>query len=261
MFMLEHKYQRNFCLNNLLNTTRLISVGGIYGKTKKRKKTVRQYGSTIGPARYPKFWNSEKKKESMLPRPVVKCRPGKIGNVILSINGWFVELIKDIETLTLQHLHDECSENSLNIIKHIEMSKSILPSCLRICNTFFTSMFIIGDLREMEGDVPPHLDKHDHINSVLYFGLGNVSGGHSIHFNGIKIDSKHIAFKRSFQHGQLQIGNFDKVIHGASEWKGRRQVIHLSLNKKVLGHFQKYGSRYYRQYVEAGYPEGYFLAR
>ena len=75
----------------------MIGIGGIHGRTKKRKKLVRQFGGSIGPSQYPKFVNPLTGKESMLPRPVVKSRPGKIGHLILSNNGWLNDLIKDIE--------------------------------------------------------------------------------------------------------------------------------------------------------------------
>ena len=54
---------------------------------------------------------------------------------------------------------------------------------------------------------------------------------------------------------------FDEVKHSVFHWKnGYRGVINLSIQKKVLDYFYKYGNRYYVHYIEAGYPSGTFVA-
>ena len=54
-----------------------------------------QFGGTIGASRYSKFRkitgagiNTEELKLSMLPRPVVKSRPGKFGHTMLNYSPW-----------------------------------------------------------------------------------------------------------------------------------------------------------------------------
>ena len=60
----------------------------------------------------------------------------------------------------------------------------------------------------------------------------------------------------------MQIGYYDEVIHGTIEWfKGKRFVMNLSLQKKILTHFQTYGSEIYKHYVNSGYPSGPFHVR
>ena len=65
-------------------TTMLIGIGGIKGRTKKRKKLVRQFGGSIGASQFPTFMNPLTGKKLILPRPVVKSQPNQIGNLILS---------------------------------------------------------------------------------------------------------------------------------------------------------------------------------
>ena len=65
----------------------------------------------------------------------------------------------------------------------------------------------------------------------------------------------------SFCHGNVQIGIYDDVLHGAFPWtSGLRGVINFSLQKKILRHFYTHGNKYYQQYVDAGYPSGDFVA-
>ena len=64
-----------------------------------------------------------------------------------------------------------------------------------------------------------------------------------------------------YQHGKIQIGQYGNVKHGACCWQnGQRGVMNCSLQKKLLNHFYQHDSRFYKQYVEAGYPSGDFQA-
>ena len=40
-----------------------------------------------------------------------------------------------------------------------------------------------------------------------------------------------------FKHGTLQIGFFNKVLHGVDEWEGQRCGIQLNIKKDLLAHF------------------------
>ena len=65
-----------------------------------------------------------------------------------------------------------------------------------------------------------------------------------------------------FKNLNIQIGNFDKVHHGSSEWnENLRGVISFSLQKKLMNHFANHGSRFYSQYIRANYPSGAFTAK
>ena len=60
----------------------------------------------------------------------------------------------------------------------------------------------------------------------------------------------------------VQIGNFNKVFHGAEDWNNNlRGVISFSLQKNLLMHFMLFGNQYYSQYVTANYPSGEFTAK
>ena len=59
----------------------------------------------------------------------------------------------------------------------------------------------------------------------------------------------------------LKIGIYNDVSHDAFQWSnGERGVINFSLQKKILDHFYQHKSRFYKQYIEAGYPSGNFQA-
>ena len=57
----------------------LFCSGGNRIVTTVRKLTMYQYGGTIGASKYSKFRNRNTKKESMLPRSVIKSRPNNVG--------------------------------------------------------------------------------------------------------------------------------------------------------------------------------------
>ena len=59
----------------------------------------------------------------------------------------------------------------------------------------------------------------------------------------------------------VQIGYFESVIHGQSSWNNKlRGFISFSLQKKLMNHFEKFGNRFYQQYINELYPSGEFLA-
>ena len=58
-----------------------------------------------------------------------------------------------------------------------------------------------------------------------------------------------------FQHGRIQIGFFNKVLHEAENWKGNRYVINFNLKKDVYNHFQIFGSEFYDKYKNDNFPK------
>ena len=45
-----------------------------------------------------------------------------------------------------------------------------------------------------------------------------------------------------YEHGNLQIGCYDNVLHEANQWQGgKRGVINFSMQKNVLENFIQYG--------------------
>ena len=77
-------------------------------------------------------------------------------------------------------------------------------------------------------------DFTDLISCVFFFG-DNVNGGDSVFFYGKSSkfigDMVHVV---KFKHGQAICGDFSKIIHGANNWRGERQVISFYANKKCL---------------------------
>ena len=122
-------------------------------------------------------------------------------------------------------------------------------------------MILVGSCKETIGDIPLHIDTDDHITALLSIGSHTVKGGGTLYYQNNTDENfvlkKHIPFCC----GNVQIGSYDKVLHGSQSWYGGiRGVINFSLQKKIFGHFKKYGSIYYQQYVDAGYPSGDFMA-
>ena len=59
-----------------------------------------------------------------------------------------------------------------------------------------------------------------------------------------------------FQHGTLQIGFFNQVLHGVESWVGQRCGIQLNIKKDVLEHFIRFGTEHYDKFRITGYPKG-----
>ena len=261
---IKWSYCQSFDTKNVNITYRLLCAGGSRIVTKVRKLPMFQYGGTVGPARYPMFSTKDNlKKLHMLPRPVVKSRPGQIGWKIMKTCTWLNDLCKDIEMLVIESLTAQKTQKSESILKHINYSKAMLPPCLRICNTFFTQMIMVGSSHTINGDIPLHLDKDDHITALLSLGSSHIEdGGETLYIEtSIDVGLLNITKCIPFKNGNLQFGTYDKVLHGARRWSNEmRGVINFSLQKKLLHHFYTYGSEPYQHYMDANYPSGSFHA-
>ena len=55
---------------------------------------------------------------------------------------------------------------------HTISSKSNIPSTLRICDTFFTQMILVGSFNKTELCVPQHEDDDDYVTALI--SLGNT---------------------------------------------------------------------------------------
>ena len=221
-----------------------------------------QFGGTIGWSQTPFYMRENCNLNHMLPRPVVSCRPGNFGHLLLNEDNWLRYLSQIVECHTLYLLKDDNKSMSREILEKTKVCKKIIPKCLRICGTFFTSMIVVGDFSGT-GYIPLHTDKDDYINAIVSIGNSEVSGGSTVYYSGK--NNKQFAHKQytiPFKHGQIQIGYFDDVLHGADTWEnGCRGVINFSMKKKIFKHFQQYGMKYYSQFVNKGYPSGLFIAK
>ena len=123
-------------------------------------------------------------------------------------------------------------------------------------------MILVGCTNQNEGIIPFHFDDDDYITALLSIGDTDVNGGDTFYIGNKADDCLSIFKKVSYCRGNLQIGSYDKIMHGTSSWSGGfRGVINFSLQKKILNHFVDHGSKYYDQYINAGYPSGDFLAK
>ena len=120
-------------------------------------------------------------------------------------------------------------------------------------------MILVGSCNDTFGDIPIHLDPEDHITALLSIGNDTVKGGGTLYYQKEKEDNFILKFEIPFICGNVQIGKYDRVVHGSQTWNGGlRGVINFSLQKRILSHFVKYGSTYYQQYINADYPSGDF---
>ena len=218
-------------------------------------------GSTIGAAQYPKFQRIVGiEKYSMLPRPVTKSRPGEIGHTFMKYSWWLNELVRDISAFTIQYVSTLPEEKRRYLLKILTQSMKLIPKDLRICNSFFTQLVLVGQMEE-EGSMPSHVDGDDYINVVLSIGDNTTKNGETLYYDGChKKDHGNVIYKMNFMHGRLQVGEFSKVYHGINNWAGVRGTMNFSIKRKVLGHFIEEGDVWYNQFVEAGYPRNTFIS-
>ena len=166
--------------------------------------------------------------------------------------------IKEVEHEVLHYLHNICPDPKMKKLTlfNIQLSKNIIPECLRLGDSFFTHMTVFGTVNKEDGEMPIHFDERDLISCV--FHLGKVEkGGSTSYYEGSRPDipMKKI-HKVRFRHGTLQIGFFNKILHGVDDWIGQRCGIQLNIKKDVLKHFVKYGTFHYDKYRMTDYPQG-----
>ena len=130
-------------------------------------------------------------------------------------------VLKAIEGHVLHYLNNLCEDQIQKKLAffHIELSKRLIPECLRLGDTCFTQMSVFGTLNKQDGQMPLHFDERDIISCV--FHLGKVSiGGATLYYNG---DSPNAPEKQvysvPFNHGTLQIGFFSQVLNGIEDWE------------------------------------------
>ena len=225
---------------------------GTYMKTKSRTLPMYLFGSTIGSARHPLF-QLEDGSSHPLPRPFRTCKP-KMLEFTFYNSLWFIAFVKDVEMIVLQYIIFEYPnrKKAMKVLQLICLSKKIIPQCLRIKDSFFTQMAMVGRLEKKVDELGVHIDKYDVITALVHFG--NVQyGGTTDYFNGNKKLHGEVVKSVSFKHGRVQVGFFNEIPHGASEWDGERGIFNFNLKLNVLKHFMTYGDRFYEKYRQSGY--------
>ena len=219
-------------------------------------------GSTIGAARYPRFFNPVSKTNSMLPRPVVNSRPGGLSFTLYQ-KPWFKEMAKIMENCLFSHLNslDKTIEYNNGLIKSIEVAKTI-PKSLCVCGTIFHQLFIVTSNKTFK-EIKPHKDQNDLVNCLLTLGV-TVNGGDVIFYEDDlksydKMKSKRISIP--WEHGRILIGNFNEVLHSVEPWDGSLFFLNFAIKIPILKHFEQHGTKYYDQYEKENFPSKDFLAK
>ena len=86
---------------------------------------------------------------------------------------------------------------------NIKLSKTIIPECLRLGNSFFTHMSVFGTLNQEDDAMPIHFDERNIISCVFHLGKV-ITGGGTCYYSGKSPNSvgKKI-HEVPFQYGRL----------------------------------------------------------
>ena len=257
---------------NWRSLVNFIKKNGLRMESKKRNCAMYSFGSTVGPANFPRF-EYEPDLLGILPRPYAKSKPGK-PMYDLYQQKWFQELVQTIAKVTLHFLTNDANNNKcpdrLFALHAYHRSLKILPECVRICGTVFTNVTLttvekndkININLQNRGDIHPHKDEDDIVTAMLH--IGNVTkGGVTLYYDGTEdVDISNISKRVRFEHGRLTIGPFHKVMHGATPVcrGGEKYAINFIMKKSVYDHFDKYGDIFYSQLIDREYESNGLIA-
>ena len=210
-----------------------------------RRDQMSLYGSTIMASNQKYLFENPKKKNnngkttrSPLPRLNFATRLGGTGAWLLKIE-WFIDFVHKMEELVMKH------NPQLN--STLEEAKQIIPQELRLCDTCFTGLAIVGKLAS--GKNLPHKDTRDVTSIIISFGNKDVLGGNTLYFN----EKNDIVASTKFKHGRFQTGDFHDVQHSGDDWTGRRGIFSFYLNKGIFKHFKEHGDAPYVMHRETMY--------
>ena len=228
--------------------------------TKKNKRNIQMFcaGGTIGAARKP-FIRTGFNTRTMLPRPFQKSIPGESGHFFFRQN-WVCSFFQDIEKIALDYIFYICppSEQKEKNIKWVTDSKKLIPFDLRICNTFFTQISLIGDMSYETGqqNICPHVDLDDLFTIIIHFGFPSKGGDLLIFGGNSKTNIGSVLKVNNFRNGNVHMGCFTDVVHAVNPWNGIRGSFSLNLKKSMLDFFRiKDNLCYYTSYCQDGYPK------
>ena len=173
------------------------------------------------------------------------------GSSVLSQTNHLVTLGRTAECALLAH----CSKHELNKYRSLLRVKDVIPKELRIGTTLFTGVALICSPTEKEHKKfnHPHVDGKD--LASIFITLGHdVTGGktqyYSQHKSMFSLEDEgnwpNPVHEVPFEHGQYQVGPFEKVTHGGQRWTGCRVVISFIVNRDVYNHFNKGGKAIYK---------------
>ena len=213
------------------------------------------FGSTIMCTRFPKFFCEGK--PQILPRPYHTSKPGSKGYEIIR-SPWMQSFLKEVEYHVLHYLHNICEDKALRkmALFNIELARKIIPECLRLGDTFFTHMSVFGTVNKADGQMKIHFDERDLISCIFHLGETTKGGATSFYAGSKAEEPGDCIHQVPFKHGNLQIGFFNKILHGVDDWEGQRCGIQLNVKVDLLKHFIRYGTYHYDKYRLTGYPQG-----
>jgi len=205
--------------------------------------------------RFPKFFSDGK--PQILPRPYQTSKPGSKGYKMIR-SSWMQTFLKQVETHVMHYLHNLCPDKNLRkmTLFNIGLAKKIIPECLRLGDTFFTHMSVFGTVDKLDGEMPVHFDEQDLISCVFHLGNPQKGGATSYYSGNNASEPGPKVHSVPFKHGTLQIGFFNRILHGVDDWEGQRCGIQVNLKMDLLKHFIRYGTHHYDKYRLTGYPQG-----
>ena len=249
------EYSSFFSKSSFHKTLKKLTLCGEYNKTRKRSTPMYCYGSTITCTRYPKFFADGR--PQILPRPYFTSKPNQKGSTLLN-TSWMQSFFLEIEHHVLHYLHNLFPDKQLKkmTLFNVQLARKIIPECLRLGGSLFTHMSVFGTINKEDGKMPLHFDERDIISCIFHLGKVNKGGSTSYYSGNSAKEPGERIHQVPFKHGTLQIGFFNKVLHGVDEWDGQRCGIQLNIKKDVLAHFVRYGTVHYDKYRLSGYPQG-----
>ena len=257
-----HKiYNQFWNVCSYVTTYNSVRLTGTYMKTSQRSIPMYVFGSTIGASRYPLYYLDNAYHN--LPRPYADFRPKSPARQFTD-SRWFTTFVQDVEASViyfLRELYPNKAKAKITLYK-IAKAKEVIPNNCRISGTFFSHMTFLGPLsNNQKRSISCHKDEEDVITALFHVGKPTQGGNTNFYSGDSKKTVGHLTKSIPFQHGRLQIGFFDDVVHSADEWEGNRGGINFNLKKNMLKFFSDDElSKFYYQYENDGMPTTNYVA-
>ena len=132
--------------------------------------------------------------------------------------------LHEVEDHVLHYLHNYCPDKNLRKVTllNVELARKIIPQYLWLDNSFFTHMSIFGTMSKEDGEMTLHFDERGIISCVFHLGKANSGGSTSYYSRSSPSSPGDRVHQVQFRYGTLQIGVFNKVLHGIDKWEGQR---------------------------------------
>ena len=133
---------------------------------------------------------------------------------------WLIKLSHKVAELTKPFYINRHDDEAFFVQNKIVQSTNNVHRSLRICNTFFTALVLVGS-EEKYASMNIHKDSDEYDMAIVNFGTDGLKGGYTVYYNSMHPkDCGKIQEIVPFKHGRIQIGNFSKVYHGVSPYIG-----------------------------------------